>query len=172
MRGKTKINMIKRILRRGMSAALATVFLVSSLAACSGAMVPLQDGVYRAETAEFDTRGYKDFLTLTITDGALADAVYDAEKEDGTLKSEDEKYAKDMQAVQETNPTKVAQDLIIQLLAAEDASAAGTPIPEGVDAVAGATYSSGTFNALLEALLPAVQSGETDTVVIENQPEI
>lgn len=123
----------------------------------------LQDGTYRAETKHYDSRGYKDFIEVTVKDAEIIDVRYDAEKEDGSLKTQDSKYRDDMAAVQETYPEKFSQDLVNQLLE--------TRKPDSVDAIAGATYSSDNFNALLAALKPAMIEGSSNTVVIENLPE-
>lgn len=144
---------------------IAAVFLAALLLPMAGCRqeATLQDGSYRAEVAGFDSRGYKDYLEVTVEGGEITEVVYDGVDEDGGLKTKNEKYAEDMQAVQDTYPEKYTKDLINQYLEAQSATK--------VDALAGATYSSEVFTALASALEAAMLEGNTSTVVVENPPE-
>ncbi len=137
-------------------------FCVLLLAACSGGKT-FKDGVYHAEFETYDSRGYKDFIDVTVQDAKVTTISYDARAEDGSLRTGDAKYQKDMEAVQETYPARYSQDLVNQYL--EDQNI------DGVDTVAGATYSTESFIALFKALEPNMVSGNTDPLTLPNIPE-
>lgn len=142
---------------------LAVLAFLLLLPGCAQEQV-YQDGSYTAEFADFDSRGYKDYIHVTVKDNTVTRVEYDAINEEGTLKSGDEKYAEDMQKVQDTYPEKYAADLVNQYLEAQKIV--------DIDALAGATYSSDAFAALFTALEPSMLKGDTYTVVVENIPTI
>ena len=52
-----------------------------------------RDGSYRAEAADFDQSGWKDYVQLTVSGGKVTEIEYDAlNREDGRKKSEDLAY--------------------------------------------------------------------------------
>ena len=120
-----------------------------------------QDGEYRAECAEFDSLGYRDTLVVTVEDGEITRAEYDAVSEDGGLKSEDEAYAGQMRPICGTDPAEFSAALETSLVG----RSARTRQP--VDAVAGASYSSGRCAALLSALEQNMRKGIFETVVVQ-----
>lgn len=132
-------------------------------AGCSSKEVSYQDGLYKAEFADFDTHGYKDTLALTVKDGSIVSVNYDGVNKDGGLKTKDEKLKQETEAVQGTYPEKIAADLANHYMELQDISK--------IDVVAGATYSSESFKALYTALQPNMISGDTSVLVIENVPE-
>lgn len=120
------------------------------------------DGTYTAEFENFDSYGYKDFIEVSVKDGVVTDVRYDGKAEDGALKTADEKYESDMQALNDTYPSKYTADLENQYLEKQNI--------DGVDALAGATYSSDSFKALFTALEVQMQAGDTTPLVVENVP--
>lgn len=144
------------MVRRGAFALLAAVMLLF-FTGCGR----WQDGEYRAECAEFDSLGYRDYLAVTVKDGEIIRAEYDAVSEDGGLKSEDEAYAGEMRPICGVDPAEFS--------AALDAALTGRSAKsrEPVDAVAGASYSSGRCAALLNALEQNMRKGIFETVVVE-----
>lgn len=142
---------------------LAALTLVLLLAGCAQEQY-FHDGTYTAEFEDFDGRGYKDYIRVTVKDKVVTSIEYDAVNEEGALKSADEKYASDMQKVQDTYPDKYTADLINQYMEAQSIS--------GVDALAGATYSSDAFTALFTELEKSMLSGDTETVTVANIPTI
>lgn len=119
-----------------------------------------QDGDYAAEFAEYDSRGYKDYLRVTVKDNAVISVEYDAVDVSGIKKSQDADYEADMRAVQDTYPEKYSADLVNQYLEAQKIS--------GVDALAGATYSSNAFIALFTELEKSMLNGDTEPVIVPN----
>ncbi len=57
--------------------------------------VVLKDGTYKAESGK-DDYGYKIVHTLTVKDGKISESKFDYEAEDGSLKSANEEYNKNM----------------------------------------------------------------------------
>ncbi|MEA5050231.1 MAG: FMN-binding protein [Oscillospiraceae bacterium] len=129
------------------------------LSACGGDDIEIQDGTYRAEYADYDQHGYKDYVVITFKDGAVASIEADGVAEDGSLKSQSEEYKEKMESVQGTYPEKYYKDLINQYLENPDA--------DDIDIVAGATATSNSFITLLKALEKNVRTGDTKTVVVE-----
>ncbi|MEA4911388.1 MAG: FMN-binding protein [Oscillospiraceae bacterium] len=141
-----------------------SILLVLALAAallftaCSGGNIEIQDGTYRAEYADYDQHGYKDYVVITFEDGAVASIEADGVAEDGSLKSASAEYREKMESVQGTYPEKYYKDLINQYLENPDADA--------IDVVAGATSTSNSFITLLKALEKNVRTGDTKTVIV------
>ncbi len=141
---------------------LSTLLLLCCFVACSQDSAYV-DGMYRAEFQDFDSRGYKDFLEITVEDGVVSSLHFNAVNEDGLLKNDDVEYREEMQAVQNIYPEQFSQDLINQYLDTHDISE--------VDAVAGATYSSESFTSLFTALELQMQNGDSETLIVENTLE-
>ncbi len=133
-----------------------------SLAACGGPAT-YQDGTYAAEFREYDSYGYKDFLRVTVKDGAVTEVVYNAHDANGALKTDDADYASRMASVQDTNPERYTADLQNQLLQAQSI--------EDVAVIAGATWSSECFSVLFTALEESMYGGSSGLVLVDNVPE-
>ncbi len=144
-------------------ALFCSAFICLFLLTACGSEAAYIDGNYRAEFDNFDSRGYKDFLEVTVENGAVISLHYNAVSEDGLLKNDDIEYRENMQNEQAIYPERFSQDLINQYL--------DTQSIDGVDIVAGATYSSECFLDLFNALEPQIQRGETDTLIVENTAE-
>lgn len=145
-------------MKRFLGVAVA-VLLLFSLFGCAQSH-SYQDGIYSAEFRDFDSRGYKDYLKVTVSGGKVTDIVFDGVDAEGNLKSQDADYKSTMEELQGTYPEKYATDLENQYLDMSDI--------EKVDAVAGATYSSESFIALFHALEKSMESGDSKLVVIDN----
>lgn len=145
------------------SLALAGVIALGAFTGCSAEQLNtnLKDGTYRVEFEKFDSNGWKDFVVVTVANGELSEVVYDSVNEDGTkLKSEDESYKVQMEAIVGTYPAKYNKDLINQFIESGKVTA--------VDIVAGATESTGNFKTLMIAAMENASSGDTETEVIKN----
>ena len=138
------------------------VLCLFAFSACSeSALTNLKDGSYRAEYKNFDAYGWKDFIEVTVVDGEISELVFDAVNiKDGSLKSEDEAYKKQMEPIVGTYPAKYNADLINQFLESGKISA--------VDVVAGATQSTGSFKTLLTNIVPNIKAGNTETVLVDD----
>ena len=125
----------------------------------------LVDGVYRAEFKDYDSYGYRDYVQVTVEDGTVVKVEYDGTNTEGNLKTKDEKYQKDMEKTQDTNPTRYTSDLTNQLM--EKGSI------DQVDDVAGAldrVLSSGG-GQIGELVQKTYADGRTICVVYATDPE-
>lgn len=150
-------------MKKIVSMALAALLALSALTGCTEAQMgaALTDGTYRAEFEDFDVNGWKDYVEVTIVDGELSEVVYDSVNEDGTkLKSEDESYKVQMEAIVGTYPAKYNKDLINQFIESGKVTA--------VDIVAGATESTGNFKTLVVAAMQNAAGGDTETEIVKN----
>ena len=150
-------------MKRFIALALSSILAVGALTGCSEASLnaALVDGTYRAEFEEYDVNGWKDFVVVTVEEGELTEVVYDSMKKDSEkLKSEDEGYKADMEAIVGTYPAKYNENLINQFLESGKVST--------VDIVAGATESTGNFKTLIMAAMENATEGETELEIVEN----
>ena len=139
---------------------LAAFLLLTLFSACGSSKKAYRDGDYSAAFSDYDSRGYKDFVQVTVKDGKVSAIVFDAADKDGNLRSKDQKYRDEMEKVQETYPEKYAADLVNQYLEAQEI--------KGVDALAGATLATNHFTALMTALEKNMEKGDTAPVVIDS----
>lgn len=149
---------MKKITTLALALVIGTAFT-----GCSETMInntKFIDGTYRAEYAQTDAHGWKDFVEVTIVDGEFGEIVYDSENEDGTkLKSEDQGYKTEMENFNGTYPAKYSKDLINQFIESGKVSS--------VDIVAGATESTQHFKALIVVALENAVKGNEDVSYIK-----
>ena len=138
------------------------VLCLFAFSACSeSALTNLKDGSYRAEYKNFDAYGWKDFIEVTVVDGEISELVFDAVNiKDGSLKSEDEAYKKQMEPIVGTYPAKYSKDLINQFMENNTIGA--------IDVVAGATQATGSFKTLLTNIAPSLTNGNTELVLVDD----
>ncbi|MHC5248169.1 FMN-binding protein [Enterococcus sp. LJL90] len=116
-----------------------------------------QDGEYTAEASEY-SNGYKEYVTVTIADGKITMVDFDAKDESGNLKTADESYKEKMEASNGTYPEEYMKTLEDELVKTQSTAS--------VDAVTGATHSSGDFKVLADAALANAAKGDTETAVV------
>ncbi|MBE6866837.1 MAG: hypothetical protein IJN77_05290 [Oscillospiraceae bacterium] len=151
------------MMKKLISLALTAVFAMGAFTGCSEEQIKsasLTDGTYRAEFAQFDANGWKDYVEVTIADGELNEVVFDSVNEKEQLKSEDESYKAEMEQMVGTYPAKYNKDLINQFLESGKITA--------VDIVAGATESTGNFKTLIVEAMKSANSGNAEVVIVEN----
>lgn len=151
------------MMKKLISLALTAVFAMGAFTGCSEEQIKsasLTDGTYRAEFAQFDANGWKDYVEVTIADGELNEVVFDSVNEKEQLKSEDETYKAEMEQMVGTYPAKYNKDLINQFLESGKITA--------VDIVAGATESTGNFKTLIVEAMKSANSGNAEVVIVEN----
>lgn len=136
------------------------VFCTMILLGCSKSESVYVDGIYRAELENYDSRGYKDFMEVTVSNGSVSAITFDATNAEGQLRTQDENYTDDMQPIQGTKPSQYSSDLVNQYLASKDI--------DEVVAVAGATLSSENFKKLFVALEKPMEKGDTSPVTVKN----
>jgi major membrane immunogen (membrane-anchored lipoprotein) len=140
-----------------LAAALAVVFFVSSLLPRSS--VPkLRGGYYTAEeTGSY--RGWKEYLTIYVSNGKIVTCEYNAKNASGFIKSWDMDYMRRMNEVCENYPNKFTRNYVHALLANQTSS--------GIDAMSGATESHKSFIALADAALARASAGDYEVVFVD-----
>ena len=146
--------------RIGAAALVGLLLLFAFAAAGCDTQKTYVDGSYRAEFADFDSYGYKDFLEITVQGGRVTAVTFNGVDAQGGLKSDDAAYRENMEKIQGTNPSKYSADVINQYLEQLDI--------KKVDIVAGATYSTNCFKALFFALEANMLKGDQTLVVVQN----
>ncbi|HFR3749123.1 TPA: FMN-binding protein [Streptococcus suis] len=130
----------------------------SSSSASESTSSTWKDGTYKAESGK-DDYGYKIVHTLTVKDGKITESKFDYEAEDGSLKSTNEEYNKNMKDKAGVSAGEAIEQLNAALVDTQDISA--------VEVVSGATHTSEDFKKSTEALLAAAAEGNTETVTLD-----
>lgn len=143
----------------------ATALLKASDGDTTPASIPLyEDGTYRVEGDAFDEHGWKPFVEITIVNDRITEVVFDYTNESGMLKTMDTEYKKNMEAISGTYPEKYTGELEQQLIREQVLSL--------VDAISGATSSSGNFTTLVEyALDDKAEAGDREPGIIKIESE-
>ncbi|MDR2470579.1 MAG: FMN-binding protein [Treponema sp.] len=110
-----------------------------------------RDGYYTAEMAEFDSHGWKEFISIYVNRGSIVTVEYDAKNASGFIKSWDPDYMRHMNARSGNYPNKYARNYAHALLTYQD--------PLRIDALTGATESYHTFLLLASAVLDRARTG-------------
>lgn len=114
-----------------------------------------QDGKYSGAYSAFDSRGWKPYMNITVSGGAIVAVEFDSVNASGQLKSQDAAYNQRMGAASPTTVTKATPEAIAALLAKQAAP---------IDAITGATALVDNFNKLASALLAQAAKGNTSPV--------
>lgn len=117
-----------------------------------------KDGTYKVEYDNFDSKGWKAFVELTIAGDKITAATYDYVNKDGKLKTADAAYEKAMKDKNGVGPVEYSKTLSDGILAKQDAAA--------VDIVAGATSSSEHFIELATIILKELAPAGTASKVV------
>ena len=137
---------------RWIRCAAACGALALCLAGCG-----MKDGVYTAEFAHF--------LQITVEEGVITGADFDAVDGDGGLKSEDQVYAARMAPLCGVSPAQISEYYQQALVGLEK------PKELEADAISGATVSARRFEALWQALQTPMSKGDTAPVTVADIPE-
>jgi major membrane immunogen (membrane-anchored lipoprotein) len=115
-----------------------------------------KDGSYKAEESEF-SHGYKAFMEAQITKDVLVTVNFDYVDSTGNLKSE---------TTSETYPMVPHPSEWIPTYDSQLLATAITPDFVEIDGVTGATHGKISANLLMEAILNAAKTGDTETQVV------
>lgn len=137
---------------------LACLFLAFFFAACSTQKAKMQDGYYTAEAAEFDEKGWKEYITIYVSSEKIVTVEYDAKNQSGFVKSWDMEYMRVMDKVSGTYPSQYSRAYVEALVSRQD--------PQKVDAVAGATTSYHSFVVLAQAAVNQALQGDKNVVLV------
>lgn len=133
--------------------------LVAFLSACSGNASDLHTGYYSAEAASFDTHGWKEYITIYVSDNTIVTVEYNARNASGFIKSWDLDYMRTMMAKEGTYPNEFTRGYSVSLLNWQDS--------ESIDAITGATNSYHTFQLLAEAAIGQSKAGDKQMALVE-----
>lgn len=118
----------------------------------------LQDGMFTAQMMEY-SHGWREFLTITVKNGVIVTAEYNAENSAGFIKSWDNAYMKNMKSVTGTYPNEYTRYYASQLKGMSE-------LPE-IDTLSGATSSGSNFKRLSEAVVEKAVQGDTSIAWLE-----
>lgn len=104
-----------------------------------------EDGVYYAETSNFDDHGWKAMVTVVVKNHKINEVFFDEIDKEGALKTFEAGYAENMKAKSGTTPLEAYAALEDALIKSQN--------PDDIDVVSGATHSSDTFGKLVAEAL-------------------
>ena len=119
----------------------------------------MSNGYYVAEMKDFDSYGWKEFVSIYVNNGHITTVEYNAKNASGFIKSWDQNYMREMNAVEFTYPNKYAREYAFALLNFQDL--------ERIDVVSGATYSYHTFIPLAQAVIEQAKKGNNQIALVE-----
>lgn len=137
-------------------AVLTWIFLL--LTSCSGVQSGYVDGYYTAEIDEFDSHGWKEFITICVSDGKIVTVEYNAKNQSGMIKAWDMNYMRRMNSIVGTYPNQYTRTYGGNLFRDQNS--------DSIDALSGATHSYGTFQQLASAVLDLAETGEEQIVFV------
>ena len=135
------------------------LILIGVLCITSLGFAKMNDGVYKSEAKDFDKRGWKVFLDLTVKEGKIESANFDYINKEGKLKSEDVEYNKTYRQVSKIDVPELKEIFSEELVETQN--------PEAIDNVAGATESLVQFKLLTKEAIIASESGVMEPVKID-----
>ena len=161
MRKITRAYMICGTVLTVIAVAASLILPAGMLVSCSSAEYPLKDGYYSAEAAEFDSHGWKEYITICVSSGQIIMVEYNAFNTSGFIKSWDMDYMRVMNAKDGTYPNAYTRYYGGKFMEKQGV--------EGIDFLSGSTHSHFTFLQLAAAVLENAQLGDTATrfVVLE-----
>jgi len=139
--------------------AVAALIIMLALSGCFQVRTEMRDGYYRAEAAEFDAYGWKEYVVIYVSMGKIITVDYDAFNRSGFVKSWDMDCMRVMNRTEGTYPNEFTRAYADALISNQD--------PWAVDAISGATRSHETFRILAEAAANSAHTGEKQTVLVD-----
>jgi major membrane immunogen (membrane-anchored lipoprotein) len=122
----------------------------------------LMDGYYSAETSDFDSFGWKEFITIYVSGGRIVSVEYNGKNASGLIKSWDPLYMRRMNEMDGTYPTEYTRFFSSSLISRQD--------PDSIDAVSGATISHETFRLLAKAAIEQSKNGSRQVAFVSLLP--
>jgi major membrane immunogen (membrane-anchored lipoprotein) len=112
-----------------------------------------------AEIESFDKYGWKEFVSIYVSNNNIINVEYNAKNKSGFIKSWDMDYMREMNLASNNYPNKYTRNYINELLTTKN--------PEVIDAMAGATESYHTFKALSAAAIKQARKGDKNVILIK-----
>lgn len=151
------VRTMKGILRKkGMAVLIA--LLCFAISGCGKEEQELKDGYYTAEMAEYDF-GWKEFVSVCISNGQLVSIEYNAKNPSGYIKSWDMNYMRNMESVSGTYPNEYTRKYAAEFLETQSGAE--------VDMITGATSSGKKFAQLADAAMEQARKGDSSVVIVE-----
>jgi len=144
----------RRLFLGGVILILSTVF-----SACSKNSSEMQNGYYTAEAVSFDMHGWKDYVTIYVSDNKIVTVEYNAFNVSGFIKSWDLDYMRIMNTKVGTYPSEYVREYTNALINRQD--------PAVIDAMSGATTSHAAFQMLVEAAVAKAKEGDKQVALVE-----
>ena len=137
----------------------SVIICVLILFSCNAGNTALKDGYYSAEAADFDSHGWKEYLSICVSGGKIILVEYDAFNASGFIKSWDMDYMRQMNAENGTYPNAYFRHYTGQLLKTQGVTS--------IDTLSGATTSGYTFLRLAEAVIENARKGNSKTALVD-----
>ena len=144
-------------MKRIVAICLCLLLAAPLLTAC-GNQEELQDGYYTAQMSQF-SHGWREYITILVKGGSIVSVEYNAENASGFIKSWDNAYMQNMLHTNGTYPNEYTRYYANQLLEGQG--------EDGIDVIAGATSSHGTFQLLAQAVLEQARKGDSSIVFVD-----
>jgi major membrane immunogen (membrane-anchored lipoprotein) len=112
-----------------------------------------------AEAKEFDSYGWKEYVSIFINNNEIVTVEYNAKNTAGFIKSWDMDYMRTMNSVSGTYPNEYTRIYAGALLESQD--------PDRVDAISGATNSYRSFILLAQAAIVQARAGDKSVSFID-----
>jgi major membrane immunogen (membrane-anchored lipoprotein) len=158
------MNRFQNTVRRYIPLALAGILAVSVLLpGCENRRKgTLADGYYSAETSEFDSNGWKEFISIYVSNGRIVSVEYNGKNSSGLIKSWDPFYMQRMNKTDGTYPNEYTRVFSSSLVKCQD--------PDFIDAVSGATTSYAIFKLLAKAAIEQSKNGSRQVAFVTIPP--
>lgn len=118
----------------------------------------MQNGCFTAEASDYN-HGWKEFVTICVSDGQIVSIEYNARNTSGFIKSWDMEYMRLMNMLVGNYPNRYTRNYASQLIETQN--------PQEVDALAGATTSHASFQKLAEAAIKQAYAGNTEVALVD-----
>lgn len=143
-------------------AVLALVFVLEGCATAAQ-QTGMQDGSYTAQMEDYSF-GWREYVTITVKNGEIVAAEFNAENPSGFIKSWDNAYMNNMKPISGTYPNEYTRYYAAQL-------AGQNKTPE-IEILSGATSSGTNFQKLSIAVVEQAMKGDSTIAIVESEPEI
>jgi major membrane immunogen (membrane-anchored lipoprotein) len=122
----------------------------------------LYDGYYTAESLDYNNRGWKEFLTIYVSQGRITSAEFNGKNQSGFLRSWDMDYILFMSASHGLKPNKYPRSYVNSLITLQD--------PDKIQALTGGRRMHATFVTLAQAALEQSRLGAREVAFIDIPP--
>lgn len=146
-------------LSTGLPIILLILLLVVLANARQGRAGVMQNGFYTAEAKDFDSKGWKEYVTIYVSKNTIITVDYNAKNASGFIKSWDMEYMRKMNATDGTYPNKYTREYAEALINRQD--------PDKVDAISGATHSHVSFQQLVRAVVAQARAGDPNVIYVD-----